>query len=104
LIYFELFTDIANLRSCIGKEVVYRCDQFTEYKGVLTTCRYELNDKFGFFCLRIGIKGEKRVKVYEQIVVYEKYEIFVCISPNDIKKIICSDSVCSRDVLGVLFR
>jgi hypothetical protein len=88
--YCEFFTNINYLRSCIGKEVVYKCDKFIEYKGTLTTCKYKINDKFGFFSLQIGIKGEKSLKIQNQIVS-EKCEIFLCIPVGDIDKITCCE-------------
>ena len=56
---YEFFTEVAYLRRNLGTEVIYDVSKHEVFKGKLKECHYVLDDKFGFFSLRIHIDGEK---------------------------------------------
>jgi len=63
---FEFLTDVPALRNHIGKDVVYLKGDGPPIEGVLKKCRYELNDKFGWFSLRVEIEGRRQQLNFDQ--------------------------------------
>ena len=82
---YEFFTDVPTLRKHIGRVVVYQKNSGFEIQGVLKECKYEINDKIGFFSLRITIEGHEQFSfdpaLNRKVEVSESFSVF------DVKKV-----------------
>ena len=82
LLCFELLTNVSDLRKHVGQKVIYDEGNSMTYEGVLKECRYEINDKLGFFSLRVTIDGTKNISTFKSPA-----GISTSLSAFDVKKI-----------------
>lgn len=87
LICYECFTDVSNLRKHLGKRVIYQIDRHQQIDGILLGCKYQFNDKFGFFDIRINITGTLKTALPKE-TFYNNSQISISIDVFDVKKII----------------
>ena len=72
-IYYTGFTNVNELRESVGKQVLYKGEKLVyrdgrfvndphgELHGTLTECFYKIDDKWGFFSLRVNVEGTQNV-------------------------------------------
>ena len=90
-VHYAYFTNANELRQSVGKQVLYvqpRPFGTEEYRGTLLECFYKVEDKWGFFSLRVHIQGDSVLKDNDGNIIREgNASISTLLEPQELSRI-----------------